>query len=432
MEIWKIGGSCLLGAASYQNIADLVGRRPKPKGIVVSAMCKATDFLDGLIRGQSKHPEEFLDRHRSVWRQLGGTIEDFEAMETTLMANLTKDEEFSASDRDGVLAWGDEFSAQALVLALGQKALPCQYVSAGALGLVTDDTFGQARPVADVHTRIRRAMENLEGLIVAPGFVGVTEKGQSTTLGRNTGDYSAALVAAAWDSSDLRVFASARGILSADPARVPDARPIDEMRYDEAAEMVHAGAPVMHPLALATMRSAGAKTYMENLDHANHDVTCIATETSKPKNSFRAIPHRAGLSLVEMHPLPGVGGQRVLGEVLGVLQEQAVAVDMSSASESTAFLAVQAGPHVAAILDGFSDRATIDIQPGFSSVSLVGLGVTEERGISSRALAILTEAGIFPKFMNEGGQSPRVSFLVTETDLDQALQLLHDAVIAPN
>ncbi|MFT7616539.1 MAG: aspartate kinase [Planctomycetota bacterium] len=430
MEIWKIGGSCLLGAPSYIRAAALAKDWGTPRLVVVSAMRGVTDELERLLQGSSTMPDEILAQHRDVWSALDGHEESFDHLANELRHDLQAAHDDFGLRRDCVLSWGDQFSARFLKQAFQRIGIEATYVDAGELGLVTNDSHGQAQPVLDVGKRIMAGLHQHSGLIVTPGFVGLSGSGQRTTLGRNTSDYTAALIAAASSSSTLRIFSSASGVLSADPNLVSTAHHLEELSYDETAELIHAGSPVLHPMALATMRQSGTQALLQSLTGDDSSVTSIVGIPSSNPDSFQAIPHRTGLALLEMHPKPGVKGIHLLGDCLRVLKDANIHVDMSSASDSTVQLAVVNRANIEELMVGFEEKAEIKIDGGYSSVSLVGRGVTRTPGIASQALGLLAKGHVFPRLMNDHGHAPCISFLLEDRFLAVAMQLLHEGIIS--
>jgi aspartate kinase len=277
---FKFGGSSLLGAERMLQAAALV-RDAIPAGnvvIIVSAMKGVTDRLltitktleAGCRTDARRDAESILHLHLEVLceLQLGPTERERVARE---LRSLGKDLLHDASPetrpstagraalQDRLASYGERFSARLFAAALEKFGVPAVPVSSSEF-VLTCDTFRDARPHLD-ETR-RRGREILlplfaDGLVpVVTGFIGVTRDGRVTTLGRNSSDFSGALVANVVDADDLVIWTDVDGIYTANPHESAEAQLLHELSYDEAHALAAAGAKVLHakvlPLAAAT------------------------------------------------------------------------------------------------------------------------------------------------------------------------------------
>jgi aspartate kinase len=137
--------------------------------------------------------------------------------------------------------------------------------------IVTDAVFGNATPIMEA-TR-KKTNEVIKPLLdagvipIVTGFNGATVDGRPTTLGRGGSDFSASILAAALDASELWIWTDVDGIMSADPRSVPDARVLDAVTYSEAAELAYNGAKVLHPRTLAPLADRQIPVWSKNSFH---------------------------------------------------------------------------------------------------------------------------------------------------------------------
>ena len=135
--------------------------------------------------------------------------------------------------------------------------------------IVTDSYHGGADPHHGPHARTFRergcARCCEQGVIpVVTGFIGATQDGVLTTLGRGGSDYSATILGAAMDADEIIIWTDVDGVLTADPRLVPDARTIPEISYREATELAYFGAKVLHPKTLRAVSQAGIPVWIRN------------------------------------------------------------------------------------------------------------------------------------------------------------------------
>ena len=267
---FKFGGSSLLGADRMLHSAQLVSEAAAGRNmvIIVSAMKGITDRLLAIARtlvagcrtDARRDAEDILCSHLQVLRDLQLQSSDHECVEEDLR-RLGKDLLQDASPekqpcsaaraalQDRLASYGERFSAKLFSAALGKYGVRAVAVDSSDF-VLTCDTFRSARP--HMHETRRRGRELLlplldNGLIpVVTGFIGATCDGRMTTLGRNSSDFSGALVAHVVDASELVIWTDVDGIYTENPHESVDAQLLHELSYDEAHALAAAGAKVLH------------------------------------------------------------------------------------------------------------------------------------------------------------------------------------------
>lgn len=277
---FKFGGSSLLGAERMLHAAGLVRDAASTYSVVVvvSAMKGVTDrllaiakTLEAGCRTDARRDGAYvLQLHLAVLRDLQLQAQHHERAARELQL-LGKDLLHDASPevrpasatrtslQDRLASYGERFSARLFAAALEKSGIPSVPVSSSEF-VVTCDTFRDARPQME-ETR-RHGRELLlplfaDGLVpVVTGFVGATRDGRVTTLGRNSSDFSGALVAHIVDADELVIWTDVDGIYTANPRESAEAKLLHELSYDEAHALAAAGAKVLHaevlPLAAET------------------------------------------------------------------------------------------------------------------------------------------------------------------------------------
>ena len=168
---------------------------------------------------------------------------------------------------DAISSLGERLSAPLVAGAISDLGRRSEAVEATEL-IVTDAYHGGAEPLMDL-TR-ERAQSRLNAILddgivpVVTGFIGATQQGVLTTLGRGGSDYSATILGGALDADEIIIWTDVDGVLTADPRLVPDARTIPEISYREAAELAYFGAKVLHPKTLRAVMRAGIPVWIRN------------------------------------------------------------------------------------------------------------------------------------------------------------------------
>ena len=275
---FKFGGSSLLGAERMLHAASLVREASQSSRVVaiVSAMKGMTDHLLGISQSLAsgkrelarKQAEFVIDLHLDVVSCL--QLEEADAARIARgLQSLGRDllheiAEFgrsvaSAEFSDRLASYGERFSARLFAAALEKAGVPAVPVSSSEF-VLTCNTFRDAQPhLEQTRQRGREVLLPLleDGLVpVVTGFIGATQDGRITTLGRNSSDFSGAIVAHVVDADELVIWTDVDGIYTANPNETAEARLLHELSYDEAHALAAAGAKVLHakvlPLAAET------------------------------------------------------------------------------------------------------------------------------------------------------------------------------------
>lgn len=277
---FKFGGSSLLGAERMLHAATIVHGAALQGNVIVivSAMKGVTDRLlsiaaaldAGRAGDASREAEHLFYSHLDVLREL--RLDPFRAEQVARDLRLlgqdlfhdvapgTRSPHFSSEAlHDRLASYGERFSARLFAATLQKLGVPSVPVSSSEF-VLTCDTFRDAQPhIEETRRRGREILLPLfaDGLVpVVTGFIGSTEDGRVTTLGRNSSDFSGALVAHVVDADELVIWTDVDGIYTANPHESAEARLLHELSYDQAHALAAAGAKVLHakvlPLAAET------------------------------------------------------------------------------------------------------------------------------------------------------------------------------------
>ena len=281
MIVMKFGGTSVGDAARIANVAHIVKDHWKSGEVivvVVSAMAGVTNSIiraarlaaQGDVAGAQEIVSSLREQHYIAASILfSDTMErnNFEAYAEERLRSLERYcqsfavlGEVTVRGLDQVVGAGESLSARLLAGALCCEGLTAQAVDATDL-VITDDNFGSASPLMPI-TR-QRVQTRLIPLIetgkipVVTGYIGATQDGIPTTLGRGGSDYSAAILGACLNADEVWIWTDVDGILTADPNIVPHARTLEALSYAEAAELAYFGADVLHPKTIRPVEERG-------------------------------------------------------------------------------------------------------------------------------------------------------------------------------
>jgi aspartokinase/homoserine dehydrogenase 1 len=288
LRIMKFGGTSVGDAACIRRVAEIVRSAACDSDllVVVSAMAGVTNrLLEAAMRAEAGdrssaetifvkirsqhdaavnsliHPSE---QQRAVLRKME---ECYQQGERLCQGGGDPKLEFTPRDRDSISSLGERLSAPLVAGALMECGVRSHAVEATEI-IVTDSCHGAADPCMDAtrqrcEIRLRELLR--QGIVpVVTGFIGATPEGVLTTLGRGGSDYSATILGAALGADEVIIWTDVDGLMTADPKVVDGACTIPEISYQEAAELAHFGAKVLHPKTLHALARCGIPVWIRN------------------------------------------------------------------------------------------------------------------------------------------------------------------------
>ena len=268
MKVYKFGGASVKDAAGIRNLAMIVSVESDNLVVVVSAFGKTTNALEKVLKawlaGDNVYKsllEEIYKNHHSIIEELftdktkaAGNIDNsFARLKEHLFSEKKTDYDF---DYDQVVSFGEIWSTIIVAEYLTANFSDVEWIDIRE-NLLTDDRFRDANILWSESTSRIRSIFNFKKkrIYVTQGFIGGTVAGQTTTLGREGSDYTAAILANMLDAESVVVWKDVPGILNADPKWLPDAQKLDQISYREAVEMTFSGAKVIHPKTIKPLHN---------------------------------------------------------------------------------------------------------------------------------------------------------------------------------
>ena len=249
-QVYKFGGSSLGTSGRLPKVLELVAAAPRPLALVVSAIGDSTDWLILAARSAEEGNISQARRQLTQVRELATAtarsvvnsqgqkgfkhdLDDILTPVERLLSGIELTRECSPRTLDSIISVGERISVAMLARALTERAVPAIPVDARDF-VVTDATHGAAT-VDQKETAAKFATVSAKWAGSVPlvtGFIGRTKDGHTTTLGRNGSDYTATLVAGLLKASAVTVWTDVLGVMTADPALVREASPVDRLSYD--------------------------------------------------------------------------------------------------------------------------------------------------------------------------------------------------------
>ena len=456
----KFGGTSM-GSADRMKVAASICRQQastRPILCVVSAMSKITDLLlDSLLKAEAGDRAD-LETNLNTLRQrhTDACIELLPDVETRSAVLREVDLLLSEFDRiangilmlgerpprsiDEAIAIGERLSALLLAAYLESQGVAASAINASKV-VVTDAVFGNASPLMDL-TRERCTallVPLLERSImpIVTGFNGATTDGRPTTLGRGGSDFSASILASALDAAELWIWTDVDGIMSTDPRVVANARVLDEVTYNEAAELAYNGAKVLHPRTLAPLEEKKIPVWSKNSFNLSAPGTKIVPKLAIEPKGARAVTSMKNVALVAIEPASaGLSGTRLLARAMGALagaNAEILAITSSSYRQSFCFLVRQ--DELRLVLDHLEEGLSLELAHGYSRpiqvdedvalIAVVGEGMRGARGMAGRIFTAISNANVNIMAIAQGSSEITIAVVVRRAGLDQAVRAIH-------
>jgi aspartate kinase len=298
MIVYKFGGASVKDAGAIRNLKEIISSANENLVVVVSAFGKTTNSLEKVFKtwmaGDESYKgllEEIYSYHLSIAEELfpsgnsGKSRIDisFAKLEEYLKTSKRSDYDF---EYDQVVSYGEIWSTLLVAAFLQKSGLKAEWIDIRGI-LITDDRFRDADILWNESTARVKSVFGFKGtdVYVTQGFIGSTIAGQTTTLGREGSDYTAALLANMLDAERVVVWKDVPGLLNADPKWLSDASRLEEVSYREAVEMTFSGAKVIHPKTIKPLHNKNIPLHVKSFLAPEEIGTIIKSDTVR-KHGF--------------------------------------------------------------------------------------------------------------------------------------------------
>lgn len=413
--------------------------------VVVSAVSGTTNMLVELKNlaktKETKNIQSIINqithRHKTILTELDpqGKDDFIEQAMQKLSENVLK----VSSDNhrkigDEILATGESISTKFMVLALNKLGKPAEFFDSKIV-IKTDANYGMATPdIAKIKSEAEKNLVPLlnERVLVTQGFIGSTDDGSTATIGRGGSDYSAALFAEAVSADELQIWTDVGGIATTDPRLVPNARHLDAVTFQEAAELATAGAKILHSRTITPMRRANIPIYVGNSFNPETAGTKISASTDKIP-IVRAIVIKKNQSIIRITTTDMAERFGYLANILGVFAKHKINLDQITTSEITVAFGVEDWVlEHKELLDELSQLGEVKIEDNVNAISLIGNNINSTPGLIRDIFTALEESEndrISVRMICQGASKHNICFFVLASEGEKAVKKLHRELI---
>ncbi|WP_136466180.1 bifunctional aspartate kinase/homoserine dehydrogenase I [Flagellimonas onchidii] len=443
IKILKFGGKSLANGDGIERVLKIISKKANEKehfAVVLSARGKATDQLEAMLKGSANGDDfeeelKFFGNYQKEGLSDASVIADeLKAVEKILKGvSLTGD--YSAKTKDELMAYGELISGKAVTALLKESGIKAQLVDSRSL-IKTDDTFTNAEVDEGVSKEnvIRRFKElDAEVVPIVTGFIASNSSGETTTLGRNGTNYSAALLANFLDASELLNYTHVNGIYTANPDLVADAKLIDVISYAEANELANFGANILHAKTIIPLIEKNIPLRILNTFNDDNEGTLIGPKTNN--GGIKSLSVLEDVALINLEGRGLLGKVGIDARIFKALGQNNISVGIISQGSSERGIGLVVDSREAKkakkVLDlefetdyTAQDVNQITVVEDVSVISIVGLDLSTFH----EPFNALVKNQVVPLLFNNTVSGKNVSLVLKKSDLHKAINVVHGQI----
>lgn len=432
MKVLKFGGTSVGTAESIHNVKEIIRSQGGRKIVVVSAMSGVTNLLVQLNESLKQKDaavtenllQEITKRHVSLIHklfpagdQLQRTLSEFRSLHSELKT-LVEDLEVPPREAS-LLTFGETFLSH-----IFSNFLESENVS---------NTLLDARDFMHVSSVENPDIEHIQQLMfetlhrevpsevyVTQGFVRIDRNKNVSTLNRGGSDYSATIIGAAINAQEVQIWTDIDGFHNNDPRFVEGTSPLQNLSYEEAAELAYFGAKILHPQTVSPVKEKNIPIYLKNTFTPRAPGTKISSEIQS--TGLKAISAKDGITAIKIKSNRMLMAHGFLKKIFDVFDRYETAIDMITTSEIAISLTIDNPKNLKEINSELQEYGEISVDTDHSIICIVGEGVINDQH-TFRLFELLNDIPV--RMISYGGSSNNISLLVDSRNKVQALQVLN-------
>ena len=449
MIVMKFGGSSVESADAIECVAGIVRDRVDRKPVVVvSAMGKTTNKLLAMAGDAAADKREAALEQHAALRQfhmtesakvtrpedkaaLAAVIESHFQELGAFLEELVELREFPPQYVDLVSSYGERLSSHVVAAAFRFFGMAGHYADSREV-IVTDRRHTQAAPLyprtyAKLAAQIKPLAESGK-IVVMGGFIGSTQDGFTTTLGRGGSDFSAAIVGAGIGAEEIQIWTDVDGMLTCDPRVAPGGHRVKVISFAEAAELAFFGAKVLHPATVIPAVEKNIPVLILNSRNPSNPGTRLVKDSVKCKNPVKSIACKQNVTMVNIISARMLFAHGFLKSIFDVFDKFETSVDLVSTSEVSVSVTLDNPESLEKIREALAQIAEVNVFENQAVISLVGDAIRETSGLGARIFRAVEKVNV--RMVSQGASMLNLSMVVDGADLKPAVESLHRELFA--
>ncbi|MFH0735363.1 MAG: bifunctional aspartate kinase/homoserine dehydrogenase I [bacterium] len=458
MKILKFGGSSVGTAERIKNVVEIVINSQKTNGniaVVFSAFQGVTDLLIDAANIAANGNKSYLNIYNNLYvkhkemlyaliaapntQKYSTAIDDILKELSDLLHGVFLIKELTPKTLDYVMSFGERLSAKIISFCLIEKNITAVFCDSRLI-IKTDDNFGSAKVnLVDTYKKIKDYFNSILEMQIITGFIGSNSNNQTTTLGRGGSDYSAAIFGAALDVEEIEIWTDVNGVLTADPRKVKNAFSVLSLTYEEAMELSHFGAKVIHPPTMYPAMVKNIPIRIKNTFNPDFVGTFIGSKKLTEKEIYRikGISSIDEVSLLRIQGPGMVGVAGIAKRLFGSLASAGINIILITQASSEHSICIAVLPKycvkakniietefVYEIKDGIVNEVIVENE--LSIIAVVGENMRLTAGNAGKVFQSLGKNGINIIAIAQGSSELNISMVIAKRELEKALNVIHN------
>ena len=436
MKVMKFGGTSVGKPERMQGVAQLITADAEEKIVVLSAVSGTTNALveisallaKGLREDAKRKIEELEAQYTQFVQALVHTPEAVSKAEAILKEHfeflniILKISHSEALNKD-ILAQGELLSTKLFSVYLSEKGI--QHALLPALEFMTLDVNSEPQ-IGNIKIKLSQLLQQHAGtkLFITQGFICRNAKGEVDNLKRGGSDYSASLMAAAIDASACEIWTDISGMHNNDPRIVDKTIPIEQLSFDEAAELAYFGAKILHPASIWPAQQYNIPVKLLNTMEPTAKGTLITSQAAA--KGVKAVAAKDGIIAINIKSSRMLLAYGFLRKVFEVFEKYRTPIDMITTSEVAVSVTIDDATHLKEIKKELGALGTVGVDTAQSIVSIVGNEIEADGTALQKVFDSLRQIDI--RMVSYGGSAHNISILVPSAEKNKVLQLLNSGL----
>lgn len=433
MLIQKFGGTSVGSAERMRALIPLIATQ-EPKIVVLSAMAGTTNQLvavaAALYKGDQSAAAAMLNAleghyHKTVDELLGSAREKGHEL-ITVHFNYLRDigaDLFTTVEEKAVLAQGELLSTALVEFYLEEQGYTS--VLLPALNFMRLDANDEP-DLNYIETHLKQELEKYPGvqLFITQGYICRNIRGETDNLKRGGSDYTATLIGAALNASEIQIWTDIDGMHNNDPRIVPHTFPVHELSFDEAAELAYFGAKILHPTCVLPAQKRNVPVRLLNTMQPEAQGTRISSSFSGER--ITAVAAKDGITAINIRSGRMLLAYGFLRSVFEVFERYRTPIDLITTSEVAVSLTIDDSTHLSEICAELAEFGEVTVDHNQTIVCIVGSFGADTHGYASRVFAALKQIPI--RMISYGGSAYNISLLIATAHKKETLLALSDGL----
>jgi aspartate kinase len=436
MKIMKFGGTSVGKPERMHDVAKLITRDKEPAIVVLSALSGTTNNLvaigDACARGDKKQAKQLIDKLEAHYHQfIKELLKDQKMVEKAVSVisehfeflNIILKISFNEALNKDILAQGELMSTKMFSIYLEEQGVDHALIP--ALEFMSID--GNDEPqIGTIKIKLKQLLQEHKSktLFITQGYICRNARGEVDNLKRGGSDYSASLIAAAINASVCEIWTDIDGMHNNDPRVVNKTVAIDQLSFDEAAELAYFGAKILHPASIWPAQKFKIPVRLLNTMQPEAKGTLITEEAGS--RGIKAVAAKDGITVVKIKSSRMLLAYGFLRKVFEIFEKYRTPIDMIATSEVAVSLTIDTDINLDAILKELDPFGEVEVVRDQTIIAIVGNELQDTAGILAKLFTALATVNI--GMVSFGGSSHNVSILVPTDHKTLTLQLLNSGV----